>query len=117
MPGTGAKLNIDMVGTVGSAGMGLLPTGHPTDAFDIPRLRQVGGLPGGHGEPCLFIRAADVGLTGKEVKKADFAPGKLELLETIRKEVFRVLGKPPMWSGMRCPLWPLQPLPPTTWTT
>ena len=94
VPGTGAKLNIDMVGTVGSAGMGLLPTGHPTDTFDIPGFGKLEGSLVDTVNPCLFIRAADVGLTGKEVKKADFAPGKLELLETIRKEVFRVLGKP-----------------------
>ena len=74
--------------------MGLLPTGHPTDTFDIPGFGKLEGSLVDTVNPCLFIRAADVGLTGKEVKKADFAPGKLELLEAIRKEVFRVLGKP-----------------------
>ncbi len=95
VPGAGAKLNIDMVGTVGSAGKGLLPTGNPIDTFDIPGFGKLEGSLVDTVNPCLFVRASDLGLTGKEVKKTDFAPGKLELLETIRREAaFKALGKP-----------------------
>ena len=93
VPGTGAKLNIDMVGTVGSAGKGLLPTGNPIDTFNIPGLGKLEGSLVDTVNPCLFIRAADIGLTGKEVKKSDFREGQLELLETIRVEAFKAIGK------------------------
>lgn len=94
VPGTGAKLNIDMVGTVGSSGKGLLPTGHLKDTVTVDGLGTIEGSLIDVVNPCFFIRAADVGLRGNEVKNSDFADGKLEQLEAIRKEVFGLLGKP-----------------------
>lgn len=94
VPGTGAKLSIDMSQTVGSAGMGLLPTGKPVDVFDIPGFGKLEASLVDVVNPCLFIRASDVGLYGTEVKKGDFPAGKLELLEEIRKAAFSALGKP-----------------------
>ena len=57
VPGTGAKLNIDMVGTVGSAGKGLLPTGNAKDVFDVPGFGKLEGSLIDTVNPCLFIRA------------------------------------------------------------
>lgn len=94
VPGTGAKLKIDMVGTIGSFGQGLLPTGNVVDVLDVPGVGKVRGSLIDAVNPCFFIRAEDVGLRGDEVKKTDFPEGKLQELELIRKEVFRVLGKP-----------------------
>lgn len=94
VPGTGAKLNIDMVGTVGSSGKGLLPTGRLKDKVHVDGLGEIEGSLVDVVNPCFFIRASDVGLRGDEVKNADFPEGKLELLEAIRKEVFGLLGKP-----------------------
>lgn len=94
VPGTGAKLKIDMVGTIGSFGKGLLPTGHVRDVLDVPGVGRIEGTLVDAVNPCFFIRAEDLGLRGDEVKKTDFAEGKLQELELIRKEVFRVLGKP-----------------------
>lgn len=93
VPGTGAKLNIDMVGTVGSFGKGLLPTGHVKDIIDVPGVGKVEGSLVDVVNPCFFIRADSIGLRGNEVKKTDFTGGKLEELEAIRKEVFALLGK------------------------
>lgn len=93
VPGTGAKLNIDMAGTVGSAGKGLLPTGNAKDVFCVPGFGDLEGSLVDTVNPCLFIRAKDVGLTGKEVKKQDLSDEKKELLETIRKEAFKALEK------------------------
>lgn len=93
VPGTGAKLSIDMAGTVGSYGKGLLPTGHVRDTLDVPGLGWVEGSLVDTVNPCFFIRAADVGLQGDEVKSEDFAPGMLDGLEAIRREVFALLGK------------------------
>lgn len=94
VPGTGAKLNIDMVGMAGSFGKGVLPTGNVKDTLDVPGLGKVTGSLVDVTNPCFFVKAADLGLRGDEVKKTDFAPGMLEDLEKIRKEVFHILGKP-----------------------
>ena len=94
VPGTGAKLSIDMVGTVGSFGKGLLPTGHTKDVLHVPGVGDIEGSLVDVVNPCFFCRADAIGLRGDEVKPSDFAEGKLEELETIRKEVFQLLGKP-----------------------
>lgn len=93
VPGTGAKLNIDMSGTVGSFRKGLLPTGNVKDRLDVPGLGVVEGSLVDVVNPCFFVRAEEVGLRGDEVKKGDFSENKLAELEAIRKEVFRLLGK------------------------
>ena len=93
VPSPGAKLSIDMVGTVGSFGKGLLPTGHTKDILDVPGLGKIEGSLVDVVNPCFFIRAKDVGLTGSEALDSDFPDGKLQQLELIRKEVFRLLGK------------------------
>lgn len=93
VPGTGAKLNIDMVGTVGSAGKGLLPTGNVRDIVHVPGIGDIEGSLVDVVNPCFFIRAGDLGLKGSEVKKQDFPDGMLEKMEQIRKEVFALLGK------------------------
>lgn len=93
VPGTGAKLSIDMVGTVGSFGKGLLPTGRVRDTLKVPGLGVVEGSLVDAVNPCFFIRASDVGLRGDEVKNEDFAPDMLDKLEAIRKGVFALLEK------------------------
>jgi hypothetical protein len=55
VPGNGAKLNIDMVGTVGSFGQGLLPTGN-VGTFSISRLRKAGGHAHGRRQPLLLYQ-------------------------------------------------------------
>jgi len=94
VPGTGARLSIDMTGTIGSFGKGLLPTGNAVDVLDVPGVGKVRGSLVDAVNPCFFIRAEDLGLRGDEVRKTDFAQGKLDQLEAIRKAVFAVLGKP-----------------------
>ena len=64
VPGTGAKLNIDMVGTVNSYGKGLLPTGHATDVIDVPGFGKLEGSLVDVVNPCFFVRAADLGFRG-----------------------------------------------------
>jgi len=94
VPGAGAKLKLDMVGTIGSFGQGLLPTGNAVDILDVPGVGKVRGTLVDAVNPCFFIRADEFGLRGDEAAKSDFAEGKLQQLEAVRKEVFRVLGKP-----------------------
>jgi 2-methylaconitate cis-trans-isomerase PrpF len=93
VPGTGAKLNIDMVGTVNSGGKGLLPTGRAKDLFDVPGFGPLEVSMVDVVNPCAFIRAKDIGLRGDEVKKDSLSEGKKVLLETIRKMAFDIMGK------------------------
>lgn len=94
VPGTGAKLNIDMAGTVGSFGKGLLPTGNVVDTIEVPGVGCIRGSLIDVVNPCFFIHAEELGLRGDEVNDTDFSEGKLQELEAIRKEVFKLLGKP-----------------------
>jgi len=94
VPGTGAKLNIDMVGMAGSFGKGALPTGNAQDTLDVPGVGKITGSLVDVTNPCFFIRAEELGLKGDEVKKEDFKNGELEKIELIRKEVFKLLEKP-----------------------
>lgn len=93
VPGTGAKLNIDMAGTVGSYGKGLLPTGNVKDIIDVPGIGKIEGSLIDVVNPCFFIKASDIGLRGDEVKATDMPAGKFDELEAIRREVFALLGK------------------------
>lgn len=94
VPGTGAKLTLDMAGTMGSYGKGLLPTGNVRDTLTVPGVGTIEGSLIDAVNPCFFIHASALDLHGDEVKKTDFTPGKLEALELIRKEVFAALDKP-----------------------
>lgn len=94
VPGTGAKLNIDMSGMAGSFGRGILPTGNVKDSFFVDGVGTVTGSLVDVTNPCFFIKAEDLDLKGDEVKRSDFKTGKLEQLESIRKMVFKILNKP-----------------------
>ena len=93
VPGTGAKLSVDMAGTVGSAGMGLLPTGKVKDTIEVPGLGKIEGSLIDVVNPCFFVRAEDLGLRGDESKPTDMPNGMYEELEKIRREVFKLLNK------------------------
>ena len=94
VPGTGARVTLDMVGTIGSLGKGMLPTGNVRDVIDVPGVGPVEGSLIDVVNPCFFIKASELGLRGDEVRDSDFEPGKLEEIETIRKSVFELIGKP-----------------------
>ena len=93
VPGTGAKLNIDMAGCVASCRMGLLPTGNPKDVLNIPVYGSITGSIVDAVNPCVFIKAKDLGLNGTEVKPEDLSIEQKHLLEEIRKAGFEILHK------------------------
>jgi len=66
VPGTGARINIDMVHTLGSVNGKLLPTGNITDRIKIRDqediIVSILDIP----NPCIFVNARDVGLKGDE---------------------------------------------------
>ena len=93
VPGTGSKLNIDMAGCVASCRMGLLPTGNPRDVIQIPGFGSLEISAVDAVNPCLFVRAKDLGLSGKETNAEEFSRESRQLLEEIRKAGFEILKK------------------------
>lgn len=66
VPGTGARIGINMAGTIGAKTGRLLPTGNAMDTLDI---KGFGLLPVSMldaGSPMVFVRAKDLGLKGTE---------------------------------------------------
>ena len=85
VPGTGARIGVNLAGTVGAKTGSLLPTGNAVDVFDVPGFGRLEVSMVDAGSPMVFVRAKDIGLVGTEPPKAiDSDPKMLELLETIR---------------------------------
>jgi 2-methylaconitate cis-trans-isomerase PrpF len=84
VPGTGAEIRLDFSLTAGAATGQLLPTGAATAPIDLATLgRTIDVSVVDIANPCVFIRAADIGLTGAEAP-ADVPRQTLAVLEEIR---------------------------------
>ncbi|KRA44831.1 2-methylaconitate cis-trans isomerase PrpF family protein [Devosia sp. Root635] len=66
VPGTGARILVDFADTAGGATGALLPTGNVVDRLDVPGVGAVDVSLVDIGNAHVFIRAADMGLTGTE---------------------------------------------------
>lgn len=85
VPGTGARIGVNLAGTVGAKTGSLLPTGNAIDVFDVPGFGKLEVSMVDAGSPMVFVRAKDIGLVGTEPPRAiDSDPKMLNLLETIR---------------------------------
>ena len=69
VPGTGAKINVDLAGTAGGATGNVLPTGNPIDALNIPEFGNIEVSLVDLGNAHVFVRASDIGMTGTETPK------------------------------------------------
>lgn len=84
VPGTGAEVRLDFSGTVGAATGRLLPTGNVRDRIAVRALnRSMDVSIVDVANPCVFIAASDLGLTGAEMP-AELSSGVLDALEEIR---------------------------------
>jgi 2-methylaconitate cis-trans-isomerase PrpF len=91
VPGTGAKITVDMTGTVASMRKGLFPTGNKKDKLDIPGLGEVTISVVDVVNPCAFIRAEELGLKGDETSK-DMTKETYGRMDIIRSKVAALLG-------------------------
>ena len=67
VPGTAAEILMDYSGTVGAKTGKLLPTGRETDRIVLEDGTSVVATLCDAGNPCVFVHARDVGLTGGEL--------------------------------------------------
>ena len=85
VPGTASPVKLKFVNPAGTLGKGLLPTGNVVDTLDVPGFGQVQVSIVDAANPLVFVKAKDIGLTGKELPDdLNAKPEMLELLETIR---------------------------------
>lgn len=85
VPGTASPVKLKFVNPAGTLGKGLLPTGNVIDVLDVPNFGKVNVSIIDAANPLVFVKANDIGLTGKELPDETNSNTKtLELLETIR---------------------------------
>lgn len=97
VPGTGARIVLDLAATGGASAAasvgGLLPTGNALDLLDVPGFGPIEASLVDCGNAHVFVRAADVGIAGTEsAAEIDANRTLCELLERIRAQAAHRLG-------------------------
>lgn len=93
VPGTGSRIRLKFIDPAGTLGQGLLPTGNAADTLEIPGFGPVEVSIVDAANPLVFVKAADLGLTGRELPDSlNGDEEKLALLETVRGMAAQRLG-------------------------
>lgn len=91
--GSGAPIRLDFADPGGSRTGRLLPTGNALDRLDVPGVGVLAASLVDAANPCVFVRAADLGATGTElpeVLEGDLAL--LAKLEAVRRAASVAMG-------------------------
>ena len=92
VPGSGAEVRLDFSATVGAATGTMLPTGNVRDRIAVERLgREIDVSIVDVANPCVFVAADDLGLTGTEMP-GQVPASVLDALEEIRVAACRIGG-------------------------
>lgn len=85
VPGTASPVRLKFVEPSGTLGKGLLPTGNAVDVLKVPGFGDVEVSIIDAANPLVFVKAKDLGLTGRELPdELNASQEKLDLLETVR---------------------------------
>lgn len=99
VPGTGAEIFMDYRATTGAKTGRVLPTGHACDTIALDDGRMLDVTLGDVANPCVFVRAADVGLSGGELPDAINAHAPLiDTLRELRGKAAQRLGFCDNWQ-------------------
>ena len=94
--GTGAPVRLDFLSPGGATTGRLLPTGQARDWLEVPGLGAIEVSMVDAANACVFVRAADLGLTGRELPDAIEANAPLlARLEAIRRHASVAMGIAP----------------------
>ena len=84
--GTGAPVRLDFLAPGGATTGRLLPTGKPMDRLDVPGIGPIEVSMVDAANACVFVRAQDLGLSGRELpEELERDPALLERLQSIRR--------------------------------
>ncbi len=96
VPGHGAKIVMNFPNSAGSKTGRWLPTGNVQDTMVLNDGRSIRVSLVDAANPSVFVKAADIGLTGKELPAdCDKNPGILEVMEEIRVRAGVMMGLAP----------------------
>ena len=96
VPGTGAKITLNFPNAAGSKTGKLLPTGHVVDEITLADGRKIKASLVDAANPAIFVKAADIGFTGKELPKDTIDNTHiLEVMEDIRTTGAVMMGLAP----------------------
>ena len=91
--GTGAPVRLDFLTPGGATTGKLLPTGAPLDRLDVPGLGPIEVSMVDAANACVFVRARDLGLTGRELPdELERSAAVLETLQAIRRAASVAMG-------------------------
>jgi 2-methylaconitate cis-trans-isomerase PrpF len=91
--GTGAPVRLDFLTPGGATTGKLLPTGQVVDVLDVPGIGPIEVSMVDAANACVFVRAADLGLTGRELPETlDGDKAALDKLQRIRRAASIAMG-------------------------
>jgi 2-methylaconitate isomerase len=108
VPGSGAPIVTNYSGTVGAVSGRLLPTGRVVDEIVLKDGRHLAATLCDVANPCVFIDATDVGLTGNELPEEISADTALmSTIGEIQSKAGQMFGLWPNWQDVSMPGFPL----------
>ncbi|MGC1175242.1 2-methylaconitate cis-trans isomerase PrpF family protein [Polaromonas sp.] len=108
VPGTGAEILMDYSGTVGAKTGKLLSTGNVVDTVTLEDGRRIEVTVCDTANPCVFIAAASLDLSGSELPQTIAADaGLIETISEIQSKVGQQVGLYKDWRDVHLPGLPL----------